>query len=367
MSTTPFPSTVDDYRGTSRFGQIDGIRGLAIIFVVAGHTLGGHFYGVGVPIFFVTSGFLITTLLLREERRRGSIDIRGFYIRRAYRLLPVYLVSLVVFSALVAAGLAENPGDWDRRLVYFLTLQNEFAGAGTFGHTWTLAVQEKFYVIWPLAAFTVAFLVRRRTWLTVFTAVALLVLWAWRPEAYPTVYLPLVLGCGLALLLDTPAGLTAARHLARPTVFASLALGTVVVHLIDRTGGAVSIPFSLGVAALFPGLLLGPAPLRAALGIGALSFVGVRAYSVYLLHPLVISAFDYIVPTHQPHAWFQVLRFLTVVLGSVALAALSYRAVEKPLAERGRQLTRGQRPHGTESPSQPERGRPDLPGITATG
>ena len=149
----------DTYLATRHFGSLDGVRFLCISAVIWHHTPGavemadlsilfarGH---VGVDFFFVLSGFLITTLLLREEAAKGRFSLRGFYWRRALRILPVYylVVGLAAFNAIVLNGRTE-----DIALVpyYIFFLSNFLTEHITFlDPTWSLSVEEQYYLIWP--------------------------------------------------------------------------------------------------------------------------------------------------------------------------------------------------------------------------
>lgn len=141
---------------SNRIGGLDALRGIAVLLVVAAHTvsrtLGG---GVGVTIFFVLSGFLITSLLLKEQRTSGTLDLRAFYVRRALRLFPALAVVLAVTPILMA--LVNDPrmdqyGQWAFVAgLYLMDFARAFGMAETpLGHTWSLAVEEQFYLLWPL-------------------------------------------------------------------------------------------------------------------------------------------------------------------------------------------------------------------------
>jgi len=127
--------------------ELDGIRGLAILLVLAAHAAYPFLLEagqVGVTLFFVLSGYLITGLLRAELERTGRVDLRAFYVRRARRLLPALAVLLLVaaivgWAALPAiATIALYVGNWFRD------------GVGFIGHTWSLAIEEQFYLVWPL-------------------------------------------------------------------------------------------------------------------------------------------------------------------------------------------------------------------------
>ncbi|GAB3222160.1 SGNH hydrolase domain-containing protein [Glycomyces halotolerans] len=158
--------------------DIEGLRAIAVGLVVLGHAgfpllEGGY---IGVDVFFVISGFLITSLLLRELTNTGRISVAGFYARRATRLLP--MAALVTVATLVASWLWLAPtrfaavvGDALASSVYFVNYRlaaegteylNADAPPSPFQHYWSLAVEEQFYLVWPLLLLAVALLLRRR-------------------------------------------------------------------------------------------------------------------------------------------------------------------------------------------------------------
>jgi peptidoglycan/LPS O-acetylase OafA/YrhL len=139
---------------------LDGLRAVAILSVMAGHTWGWLLPGgfVGVDIFFVLSGFLITTLLLEERERTGRISLRLFYARRALRLLPALgaLVVAVVVWILVTSPTPLRAATIHGLPAVVLYVANLVWGLwhinlGLFGHTWSLSLEEQFYVMWPAA------------------------------------------------------------------------------------------------------------------------------------------------------------------------------------------------------------------------
>ncbi|HTG46386.1 MAG TPA: acyltransferase [Actinomycetota bacterium] len=150
----------------SRNRALDGVRAIAIAMVVVFHSLrhvsGGY---IGVEIFFTLSGFLITTLLLGEIASRGSIDKGAFYARRALRLLPALFGAIALCVVLVAVTGGNHGGLPLTRAVPAVVLYVgnwvEAAGVslGFLSHTWSLAIEEQFYLVWP---FVVVALARRR-------------------------------------------------------------------------------------------------------------------------------------------------------------------------------------------------------------
>ena len=360
MSLMSNMMTYDDFKAKRRFREIDGLRGLAIVFVLIGHMhdqIWEPFVHTGVPLFFVNSGFLITLLLVREAERRGSIDWSGFYIKRAWRLIPVYLFALALFSVLVVAGLAENSGSWWHRMVYFLTMNNEFAAGATFGHTWTLAVQEKFYIVWPLIGFAVlapAF-VTARYWATTTIAAILIAAWAVWPENYFSMYIPLMLGCVLALAFTHRRSFRYLSVLAHPVAALAILAIAVAIKLGVDTDAKVPVLFCLDLPLLFPALLLNAGRMSRAFTSRLITFIGVRAYSIYLLHPLVLSAVDLVIPDGQDALLPQLVRLALVVSGSVAFATVTYRFLEKPTLEYGQKVAARRQERGVAAAQFPSR------------
>lgn len=163
--------------GGHRLPELDGLRAWAIVAVLFSH-LGISFFiggGLGVDLFFVLSGFLITHLLLREFDRRGSIDLLAFYRRRAWRLLPALVVMLILVD--IAAAIQDPPGGLLRANLIGSIWTLGFAAnwtqewIGSYIHLWSLGIEEQFYIFWaPIVILLVPGLNRCRA------AVVLLVL-----------------------------------------------------------------------------------------------------------------------------------------------------------------------------------------------
>ena len=148
----------------SRIPSLDGLRALSIFLVVALHTLQRYnmshhvwlgWYAVfngasGVFIFFEISGFLITSLLLQEHERRGSVSLRGFYLRRVFRILPpLYFYIAVVVLLGLFGRLALNRSDIVSGLLFFHNFAPHLT-MWSMEHLWSISVEEQFYLWWPL-------------------------------------------------------------------------------------------------------------------------------------------------------------------------------------------------------------------------
>ncbi|HST82478.1 MAG TPA: acyltransferase [Kineosporiaceae bacterium] len=152
----------------SRRPALDGLRGLAVLAVMMFHTSpAAHGGFMGVDIFFVISGYLITTLLLLEWARTGGVDLRSFYIRRSLRLAPALLFMLLLATPLIIFGISEEMhmpmAAAVASVLFYVANWASVAvndGLGPLTHTWSLAIEEQFYLIWPLVL--IAILARRR-------------------------------------------------------------------------------------------------------------------------------------------------------------------------------------------------------------
>ncbi|HEY2516738.1 MAG TPA: acyltransferase, partial [Polyangiaceae bacterium] len=146
-------------QNASRIPSLDGLRAISITLVLLFHMAGTrnspfdgntHFSlaEMGVRVFFVISGFLITSILTSEIKKRGRISLGKFYFRRALRLFPAFYAFLAVVLLLVNLGLAEIK-PWDVLAAVGYAMNYHPDHAWVFGHCWSLAVEEQFYFLWP--------------------------------------------------------------------------------------------------------------------------------------------------------------------------------------------------------------------------
>jgi peptidoglycan/LPS O-acetylase OafA/YrhL len=144
---------------SSRIPALDGVRGVAVLAVFASHAgiPGFSLGGMGVDAFFVLSGYLITSILLAEIARTGSISLPKFYLRRIKRLTPALLTLTVLYAILapfvwVERSAAEHAGLSALSFFYLMDYARAFwVGHSPLVHTWSLAVEEHFYLVWPFA------------------------------------------------------------------------------------------------------------------------------------------------------------------------------------------------------------------------
>ncbi len=178
-----------------RIPSLDGLRTISIGFVLLLHMSGGKNFllyttvepinpgALGVPVFFVISGYLITRLLLKELSTTGTISLKKFYIRRSLRILPAYWFYIGVVLLLSLNGFATiRTSDFLHALTF--TTNYSYDCAWYLGHTWSLSVEEQFYLLWPVTLF----LVGRKRGMIVAAATILIVplirfsLWTWVPS-----------------------------------------------------------------------------------------------------------------------------------------------------------------------------------------
>jgi peptidoglycan/LPS O-acetylase OafA/YrhL len=341
--------TYQEYRQTKSFPGLDGLRAVAATLVVVFHFGGSSVRflqgWVGVQMFFVLSGYLITTLALREIDRTGRLDFRAFYLRRQFRIVPVYLVVL----ALVWLQCELNHSGHDRMRVafpYFLTFFNDIAPSTVYSQTWTLGIEQKYYLVWPLLAFGLASRTCGRIGVALTAIVLLIPLWDLR-MLHSVHFIVLLLGSLLALVMHHPRGFAALRPLLTPlgsivVGVAYLAFHLQLTGLLETFQEAQVVPFfGLAVCMLLPAVI-GPGPTRWLLSRRPMSFVGERSYSLYLVQAFAHTAAVGLLPTIAGRPSPQGA-LVTWVVG-VLFADLLFRWVEQPLIRTGKRLSRRRPP-----------------------
>lgn len=378
-----FTSSVRPYEANRRYilPGLDGLRAIAVLLVIVYHFWPTVLPGgmIGVDIFFVISGFLITSLLLREGALNGRIALGSFWVRRARRLLPAIALMILVLgpvSLIVGGDIQVNLG---RQLLGAATFSSNwisiFAGNDYFAQTspelftnfWSLAVEEQFYVLWPLLIVASGLLLGRR-WRHFSTIMVLGILASLGVAAFllmngtpisriyygtDTHLYGLLLGALLAFArpwsLYPPMGKKALYRVAQP--FGLIAFTRVMVSwlslfalipyaILVPESAPGAIPWGLfGASLLALGVIQGMLPdmlagaseaLRRLLNFAPLRWVGERSYGLYLWHwPLAVVMHYVLGADRSP------LVNVGVLVATFAIAEMSYRWIETPIRRRG--------------------------------
>jgi peptidoglycan/LPS O-acetylase OafA/YrhL len=330
---------------------LDGVRAVAVLLVVVQHTMGQiplDLGSVGVGIFFALSGYLITSILLDEHALRGSVSLSGFYLRRAARLAPaLLLVVLVCDVAFLFAGDHGPVKGSVAALTYTANYVQVLWGDSVpgFGPTWSLAVEEHFYILWPVALLWVTRRYGLRTALQATLAVCVAaLLWRGALAALDVRYaLPEIgsLERADALLYGCAAAI-GVRLGWRPHPVLVWLGGAVVgsVMLLNENYPTIVIgqaALAVGAAAVVVGLdYAAPSWLRSVLSSRSLVTVGILSYGLYLWHgPMMRIAGDL---GFAGRGWRAV-----AVLVSLSLAAGSHRYLETPVRAWARRRSRRSR------------------------
>ncbi|GAA0794606.1 acyltransferase family protein [Spirilliplanes yamanashiensis] len=338
--------------------DVQALRAVAVLLVVLYHAgvpgLTGGF--IGVDVFFVISGFLITGLLIREQERTGTVSILGFYARRMRRIMPA--AALVLIATVVAsyhylgyirgatiADDAEYAGGFLANFHFgaqgrdYLTAQSD---PSTLQHFWSLAVEEQFYVVWPALFLGLALLVTRarsRALMIAPIAVLMAASYAWSivytaQSATAAYFSPLTRFCELAagalLAVLGPELARIGRRVGAALTVVGLA-GIVATAFLLTTatafpGAIVAVPVLATCLVLAGGGAVREGSLHRALAAAPVQQIGLWSYSLYLWHwPLLTIA-----EQHWGDELTGLHRAGLVVL-AVVLAALTYRLVENPV------------------------------------
>lgn len=322
-----------------RLRALDGIRAVSVILVIfahAAHALGARLRfdagKLGVQMFFVLSGFLITSLLAEEHARTGRISLGGFYFRRTLRIFPPFYAFILLVVAAGSLGVIATPwSDVIHAVTYTMNYHRD--RTWTLGHTWSLAVEEQFYLLWPITLVIVG--VRRglAVALAAIVIVPLLRVFTLRfdpaaqggiGETFPTAAEALAAGCVLALGRDRLWAWAPYRRFLGSPLIALAPIVAVLLHAQSHHArfaflvgyGAVSVCIALCIdfALRFPDGAVGRA-----LSVRPLTIIGLASYSMYIWQQ----------PFFDPvaRAWWRATPVGMVLL--VACVLFSYLVIEK--------------------------------------
>jgi len=326
------------FQAQQRFASLDGLRAFSILGVIWHHTAAsvhgpflGHVGAEGVSLFFAISGFLITTLLLREQRRQGQVDLKAFYVRRSLRIFPLYYATLALYVLTVwvlerhsAVGRA-----FFENLPYFATYTSnlfvEIQGRVIFYFAWSLAAEEQFYLIWPGLMLLLGSRIRSAWALVLLLGLSQ---WAWASGRGSWAFLPspLLAGALLALLLDQPRSHAVLRRAlawrGAPLAWA-LALGGALAW------GEAPVLLLGGLFAVLVGacVVREDHVLQPLLSWRPLAYLGTISYGMYMLHMLCKNAVLKVLGLWGPTGDGGLV-FAFTLLAAVLAASVSFRYFE---------------------------------------
>jgi peptidoglycan/LPS O-acetylase OafA/YrhL len=354
-----------------RWPALDGVRAIAVMAVMCFHVAYPHFINggyVGVDVFFVLSGFLITWLLVSEHDRLGGIGFGKFYARRALRLFPALAVVIVTVVVLVLAdsGLAVWRHETLVGIPYVVLYTGNWAIAfgsaltlGLLSITWTLAIEEQFYLLWPLCLRTLLGRMHRRRIAAFLVVVALVeevarifiglaghpALSAWADKSTLTHSDGLMLGSAVALMWtcrnEWKAWPSIEKRAGTLGVVAVVVLAVVIAFGKPTTYEGTFLWITLAVygsAALIIALVARPTgTLSRVLEVQPLQWIGTRSYGCYLWH---FPIFAVVLTLNLPQSHLHFVRFAIVFAGTFVVAGLSYRFIEQPFLRRKARFSR---------------------------
>jgi peptidoglycan/LPS O-acetylase OafA/YrhL len=333
--------TFSDYQASTYRPGFDGLRAIGFLLVVTAHIpavpLFSYLQGwTAVWVFFAISGYLLTMLFIREERKTGGIAFGAFMVRRILRIVPGYAAAILIYWVALYSlpPLADEYQPFMARLPYYLALMPEYAHTDVFTifvHTWIIGIEVKFYLFFPPIVFL---LIRDARWRFGVTAATTALLTA-QGSFTAHSYCAILFGVMLAQLLEWPRAYAAIATLTRVPVAVPLAF---VVALFAMLRYVEVLPAVAVVATyLVAYVMLQDGVLRRMLAWPALVYLGQRSYGAYLLHVLAI---------HIGYIFFGSTTLVGGLLtGAFALvvtipaAELLYRTVEGPAMDLARRLT----------------------------
>jgi peptidoglycan/LPS O-acetylase OafA/YrhL len=348
------------FRNTATFGALNGVRALCCVGVLKGHT--GWVFGsprcldydyLGVDLFFIISGFLIVTLLIREQERKETISLSKFYARRTLRIFPIYYLLILLVLVPYLAISPWKPAGWEYYKWTFVGLltytQNIFIlKLGIFFHTWSLAMEEQFYLAWPAVQ---KYLSRAGCWAVLALVVGVsqiinfgladkLITQIYGTELgvdmpmYHITFTPIALGVALAYLLSKPktfSGLYALLGRRWTFVVPLLAVLAILELSPKDLAGVPRLSVQLLLTSMLGAMVIredhAAMPF---LKFKPLAAMGAMTYGIYLYHVVLMDLMSH-VPALSELTALPAIRFFVVSTMAIGVAWVSFTYFEGPL------------------------------------
>ena len=330
----------EEYLANSHRPAFDGMRGIGFLLVITAHIpsvpLFGYLQGwTAVWLFFAISGYLVTMLMMREEKSHGRVAFGPFLVKRFFRIVPSYWMAILIYWLACATlpPLADEYKLFMVRLPYYLAFMPEYAHTNVFTifvHSWTVGVELKFYLLFPPVVFL---MIRNANWRFAVTAMAAALLTAigsFNAQSYCAI----LFGVMLALGLERPRGYAIIAMLTR--VPGVVPLGFVVaLFVMLRYTEQLTVVALVATYLVAYGILQQGALLRM-LTWPPLVYLGQRSYGAYLLHVLALHIGSMAFGNDSAVAGLLTAGFCLAI--TVPAAELMYQAIERPGVNYGRRL-----------------------------
>ncbi len=330
----------EDYLASNHRPAFDGLRGLGFLLIVTAHVptvrLFGYLQGwAAVWIFLVMSGYLVTMLMMREEKRVGRIAFGPFLVRRFFRIVPGYWMAILIYwlACYALPPLQEDYPRFMARLPAYLAFMPEYAdvdGFSIFTHAWTVGVELKFYLLFPPVLFL---MLKNAGWRFAAAAVAA-ALFAAHGAFLAEAYCGVLFGAMLALALERPRGYAFIAKLTRVPAMVPLALIVGLLTLLHH--GERFTALAAVTTYLLAYIIVQEAAVSRILTWRPLAYLGRRSYGAYLLHFLALRIGYIMFGDDGTTAGLLATAFCVAL--TVPAAELLHRTIERPARDYGRRL-----------------------------
>jgi len=330
----------EDYLATPHRRAFDGLRGIGFLLIITAHVPSVALFGflqgwTAVWVFLTMSGYLVTMLMMREEKRTGHIAFGPFLVRRFFRIVPSYWVAILIYwlACYALPALQDDYGAFMMRLPFYLAFVPEYAdtdGFSIFTHSWTVGVELKFYLLFP----PIVFLMTKNTnWRFAATAIAAAVFTV-QGSFLAEAYCAILFGAMLALALERPRGYAIVAKLTRVPVVVPVALIAGLLLLLRYSEQLTAL--AAVATYLLAYTIMQEAAVSRVLTWRPLAYLGQRSYGAYLLHFLALRV-GYMAFGNDSTTAGLLAACVCLAL-TIPAAELLYRTIEQPGRNFGQQL-----------------------------